>query len=371
LKIEQVDITVVEREIAGAAEAVKIKDQSQSLKNAFSSVLLLQIHCEGGVSGEIMTVCTAPALARELAKYLRSFLIGRDIRYREAIWQDMWAQSRLWLNHPWAISLADTAIWDAYAKSLGVPLHQLLGGYRDRVPAYASSLTLPSVGAFVEEALHYQGLGYQGYKMHVFGDPKKDIELCIKVREAVGHDWPLMVDAVSAYHYLDALKVGRVLGELDYTWFEEPIRDYQLHGYRQLCQQLEVPVMAGETHEGFLYSIPEYITSGATDIVRADVLIKGGISQVMKIAALAEAHGMLLEIHTFSNPLIDMANLACIAAIKNTTFFEQPVPRELVTFGVVEDFVIDSDGHVIVPQKPGIGLDIDRDYMKSHTVERL
>jgi L-alanine-DL-glutamate epimerase-like enolase superfamily enzyme len=371
LKIEQVDITVIERDIADDVEAIKIKGQSQSLKNAFGSVLVLQIHCAGGISGASMTIGNAPALARELARYFRSFLIGRDIRYREAIWQNMWSQARLWLSHPWAIGLVDTAIWDAYAKSLSVPLHQLLGGYRERVPVYASSLTLPSVEAFVEEALHYQELGYQGYKMHVFGDAKKDIELCTKVREAVGDDWPLMVDAVAAYHYLDALKVGRVLGELDYTWFEEPLRDYELHGYRQLCRQLDVPVMAGETHEGFLYSIPDYITSSATDIVRADVMIKGGISQVMKIAALAEAHGMLLEVHTFSNPLIDMANLASIAAIKNTTFFEQPVPREIVTFGMVEDFVIDSDGHVIVPQKPGIGLDIDWDYMRSHTVERL
>lgn len=369
MRVERVDVFAIEREVAGVASDVNIK--SQSLSRAYGSVLVLRIVCEDGVTGEIMTFGTAPALGREMAKYIRDFLVGRDIRYREALWQEMWANARLWFSHPWIVSLVDIALWDAYAKSLGAPLYQLLGGYRDKVPVYASSFTHESAEGFVEEALAYREAGYQAYKLHVSGDVAMDIETCTKVREAVGPAYPLMVDAVSGYDQLDALRVGRVLGELEYTWFEEPLRDYQLHGYRELCRQLDVPVMAGEMTEGYLYLQPEYITTGATDLVRGDVLVKGGISQLMKTAALADAFGLRLEVHTFANPLIDMANLHCSAAIKNTTYFEQLVPRELVTFGMAHDFVIDDEGFVHVPQEPGLGLPLDWDYITSRTVETL
>lgn len=367
IKVEKVEIKVIERIVPGTAGDVNIKNQS--LQKAYGSVVAMRVHCEGGVSGEIMTIGPAPGIAHELKKWIAPWLVGKDITQRERIWQDLWDYKRLWLTNPWIISLTDICLWDAFAKSVKLPLNQVLGAYGDRLPAYASSFTLPTIDHFVAQALEYKAKGYPAYKIHVFGTANKDIELCTRVREAVGPDYDLMVDAVSAYTYLDALKVGRALGELDFFWFEEPIRDYYLHNYRELCRQLTVPVMSGEMHEGMHFSQPEYIVSGATDIVRADVLIKGGIGPVMKTAALAEAFGLLLEIHTFANPMIDVANLHCGTAIKNTTYFEQLVPRDLVTFGVVEELTIDKNGFAIVPKKPGLGLEIDWAYINKHSVD--
>lgn len=368
LIVEAVEVVVIDRPVPGASADVNIKNQS--LQRAYGSITALRIHCSGGITGEIMTIGPAGAIAYELETYIRPYLIGKDVGMREAIWHELWDLKRLWLTNPWIISLTDIALWDAYAKSLNQPLYKVLGGFRDKLPTYASSFTHPTIDEFVEQVLHYKDEGYQAYKLHVFGDARQDIELCGRVREAVGSDYPLMVDAVSAYSYTDALKVGRELGRLDYDWFEEPLRDYYVANYRELCRQLDVPVMAGEMHEGMQYSTPDYVYTGATDIVRADVLIKGGISSVMKIAAVAEASGLMLEVHTFANPMIDMANLHCAAAIKNTTYFEQLVPRELVSFGVVEDFVIDSEGFAHIPDAPGIGLEIDWDYMEKHKVSR-
>lgn len=369
IRIEKVEVTVIQRPVPGTSDDVNIK--SQSLQGLYGSVVALRIFCEGGVTGEIMSIGPAPSIGYELENYMKPFLIGRDITHREAIWHELWDAKRLWMTNPWTISLVDIALWDAFAKTLGLPLSQVLGGYRDKLPVYASSFTLPRIEDFVQQALEYKAMGYQAYKIHVFGDVRRDIDLCTQVRAAVGDDYPLMVDAVSAYSYTDALKVGHALGELDFFWFEEPIRDYYIHNYRELCRQLRVPVMAGEMHEGMHYSQPEYIASGATDMARADVLVKGGIGPVMKTAALAESFGLNLEIHTFANPMIDVANLHCACAIKNTCYFEQLVPRELVTFGVVESLEIDREGFAILPQKPGLGLEIDWDYMRKYAVSRL
>jgi len=366
IKIEKVEVTVIDRPVPGAAADVNIK--SVSLQRLYGSVVVFRIFCEGGITGEIMSIGPGPSIAYELENYMKPYLLGRDITNREAIWQDLWDAKRLWMTNPWTISLVDIVLWDAFAKSLNMPLGHLLGGYREKLPAYASSFTLPRIEDFVDQVLEYREMGYQAYKIHVFGEAQRDIELCTAVREAVGPHYPLMVDAVSAYSYTDALRVGHALSELDYFWFEEPIRDYYIHNYRELCRQLRVPVMAGEMHEGMHYSQADYVASGATDMVRADVLVKGGIGPVMKTAALAETFGLNLEIHTFANPMIDVANLHCACAIKNTCYFEQLVPRELVTFGVVEQLEIDKEGFAILPTKPGLGLEIDWDYIRKYAV---
>jgi L-alanine-DL-glutamate epimerase-like enolase superfamily enzyme len=369
LLVEDVEIVVIEREVHGSEEDVNIK--SQSLQLLYGSVVVMRIHCTGGVTGEIMSIGPGMALGYELDRFIKPFLIGKDVSHREAIWHEMWDAKRLWMANPWIISLTDIALWDAYAKSFEVPLYQLLGGYRDKLPVYGSSFTLPTIEDFVAQALDYKGRGFPAYKLHVYGDADLDIDLCTAVREAVGPKYPLMVDAVSAYTFTDALRVGRVLGDLDYAWFEEPLRDYLVPNYRELCRQLEVPVMAGEMHEGMHYSQADYIASGATDIVRADVLVKGGIGPVMKTAGMAEAFGLNVEIHTFANPMIDIANLHCAAAIKNTTWFEQLIPRDLVTFGVKENFLIDDEGYVHVPQKPGLGLELDWEFVEKNAVMRF
>jgi L-alanine-DL-glutamate epimerase-like enolase superfamily enzyme len=340
----------------------------QSIGAYVTDFLAVKITTEEGISGEVVSAYGGLSLAHSIADRLRPLLIGKDPAYREAIWQDMWRRDRLLYTTQFAIGTVDVALWDLYAKSLNAPLFQLLGGVRDKVPAYASSMEHASTELFVEEALKYKDLGYQGYKLHVWGDARRDIDLCIAVRKAVGDRFPLMVDVAGNYNHAQALEVGLVLQDLKYHWYEEPLRDFDLHGYRTLADKLDIPIAGTEVVGGSIYSAPEYITTRAVDIVRADVSFKGGIGPVKKMAHLAEAFGMNLEVHTNANTIIDAANLHVIASISNTEYFEQLVPEPLFTLCGVEKIHIDREGFAHVPKGPGIGSKVDWELVERYKV---
>jgi L-alanine-DL-glutamate epimerase-like enolase superfamily enzyme len=340
----------------------------QSIGAYVSDFLAVQLTTDEGVTGEVVSAYGGLSLAHSIADRLRPMLIGKDPAYREAIWQDMWRKDRLLYTTQFAIGTVDVALWDLYAKSLNAPLYQLLGGVRDKVPVYASSMEHATTELFIEEALKYKDLGYQGYKLHVWGDAKRDVGLVTAVRKAVGDDWPLMIDVAGNYNQRQALEVGKVLEELKYHWYEEPLRDFDLHGYRMLADKLDVAICGVEVVGGSMYTTPEYITTRAVDIVRADVSFKGGIGPLKKIAGLCESFGMNLEVHTNANTIIDAANLHVIASISNTEYFEQLVPEGLFTLAGVEKLHIDKEGFVHVPKGPGIGARVDWDLVERYKV---
>jgi L-alanine-DL-glutamate epimerase-like enolase superfamily enzyme len=368
MKITDVKLTAFRRP-SSASSGAMIK--GQDIGSLTSEIVAVQIITDEGLIGESLSLGGGQGLAHYIAATIKPLLIGRDPEYLEAIWQDMWTLNRLWFTPLFAIGTADTALWDLYGKILDRPIYKILGAYRDKLPVYASSYTKKTVGEFVEEALKYKEMGWQGYKLHVLGQPKFDIECCAAVRKAVGPDFNLMIDAVSAYNQREALKVGRALEELDFYWYEEPLRDYDIHGYKMLADKLDIPVMGVEVIEGSLYTTPEFITQRAIDIVRSDISFKCGVNQVKKTAALAEAFGMNIEIHTNPNPVLDVANLQIALSLKNTDFFEQLVPEHVVQFGVKECVHIDREGFAHAPAGPGHGIEIDWDWVNRHKIAVL
>lgn len=364
MKITDVRLVPFRRPLPGKAKDVMIK--GQSIAPHLSEFVAIQIRTDEGLTGESLSLGGGQGMAHYLSNTIKPLLIGRDPADREAIWQDMWELNRLWFTPLFAIGIMDVALWDLYGKSVGQPIHKLLGGYRTKLPVYASSMTKPSVEAFVEEALKYKEMGYHGYKLHVVGRPNEDIAACRAVRRAVGDDWALMIDVVSAYNQTDALRVGRALEELDFEWYEEPLRDYDIHGYKMLAQALDIPILAVEVNEGSIYTMTEYITERAIDIVRGDVAFKGGVGQLKKAAALAEAFGMNLEIHSNANPVLEAANLSVACSIRNTTYYEQLVPEGLFNQGTEAPIRIDREGYAHVPEGPGLGMKIDWDFIEAH-----
>lgn len=350
--------------------AKKLVVKGQSIAPYMSDFLLVQVVTDEGVTGEVVSGYGGLSLGYSIAERLRPFLIGRDPAHREAIWQDLWELDRLLYTTQFAIGTVDVALWDVYAKSLDVPLYQLLGAYRDRVPVYASGQTFATPEEFAEDALQYKDRGFTAYKLHVKGEPRFDVEVCTAVREAAGDDFVLMSDVAGGYTQTEALRVGRALEELDYHWYEEPLRDTDLHGYRMLNDKLDIPIAGVEVIGGGMYTTPEYITSRALDIVRSDVSFKGGIGQVRKTAALAEAFGLNIEIHTNANAVMDAANLQVIASIKNTEYFELLVPEEYTHRGAVEPIRIE-DGMAILPDRPGIGVEVDWELVDRYRVQDL
>lgn len=369
MKISDVRITSFRIPLPGGMEEIMIK--GQSIAPYVTDFVALRIVSDDGLVGEAISPYGGLSLAHSIADRIKPFLIGRDPGHREGIWQELWRLDRLLYTTQFAIGTVDVALWDLYCKSLGEPLYRVLGGVKDRVPAYASGMTLADPQAFADEAVSYQERGYQGYKLHVWADPDRDIEACRAVRKAVGDDYPLMIDVVAGYNQNDALRVGYVLDELNFRWYEEPLRDYDLHGYRMLSEKLRVPVCGGETNEGGLYSRAELVSSRAVDIVRGDPSFTYGIGHTRKIAALAEAFGIDFEVHTNPNPMMDAAGLHVALSVKNTSYFEQLVPESLYDFGVEAPVHIDDEGFAHAPEGPGLGLRIDWDFVEHHKIAEL
>ncbi len=306
-----------------------------------------------------------------LADIVAPVILGRSIHDRERIWHDFWNIDRHGAFFPVFLpGPIDVALWDAAAKTAGLPLHQYIGSYRRKLPVYASSLWLPAVEDYVKEALHYKARGFKAYKAHPCGPSGIDMEIHSAIREAVGPEMVLMSDPVSEYTLPEAVKVARHMESLNYVWLEEPFRDYELDKYRQLREAVDIAIVGTETTRGGPWGVGQAILSGAVDTVRADVSWKGGITGTLKVCHLAEAHGMNCEIHTSTMGPMDIANLHVACAVRNSEYFELFVPED--TFQIpmkqsLRDFMT-ADGDIAVPEGPGLGIDIDWDLVDTNCV---
>ena len=312
------------------------------------------------------------ATAHLIASIIRPLLIGEDPLNREYLWQKIRQMDRWWGFLPiYAHGPIDVALWDLAAKSANLPLYRFLGAYRASLPAYASSLILGSPEAFSEQAIEYREKGFRAYKLHPWGDVDRDVAACAAVRKAVGDTMVLMSDPVAGYNPQQALRVGRALEDLKYHWLEEPLSDYDVYGYQELCRQLEIPIAGTESTPGGLFGTPQYIINRAVDIVRSDVSWKGGVTGLMKTAALCEAFGLNCEVHTTTNALLDMANLHVSCAIRNCEYFEILIPQDPFTFGVLNPIRIDDQGRVSPPAGPGLGVELDWDALKKYQIAEI
>jgi L-alanine-DL-glutamate epimerase-like enolase superfamily enzyme len=182
----------------------------------------------------------------------------------------------------------------------------------------------------------------------------------------------LMLDPSWSYNYPEALRVGQAIQDLGYLWYEDPLPAHDIHGYARLARHLSIPLLATEVTPGGLEALPPWITSGATDFLRGDVVIKGGVTGLMKIAHLAEAFGMNCEVHDAYNAFNNVASLHVIMAIGNCDWFEVlPFNRsgdhslEHLSYGLTEPFQVDRQGYVHAPDGVGIGATIDWELIKS------
>jgi L-alanine-DL-glutamate epimerase-like enolase superfamily enzyme len=307
--------------------------------------------------------------SKPLIESLKPVLVGANPLDRERLYHRMFGRGRH--NFIRAVGACDVALWDLAGKIAGMPIHQLIGSYRTSMPAYASSQSLPSVEAYCEQALHYKSLGWQAYKIHPPHPWQEDIKVCEAVRKAVGDDYRLMLDCTWSYDVPSAVRVGRALQELDFYWLEDPLTEWNIHGYQQLKKQLHIPLLATELPFAGLETYAPWIMGQATDFLRGDVAFKGGLTTCLKTAHLAEAFGMNYEIHHASNSLANVANLHLSMAIRNCEYFEVLLPDEANKFGLVQDITVDSQGLVHAPMGPGLGVEIDFERIRRNTLAVL
>jgi L-alanine-DL-glutamate epimerase-like enolase superfamily enzyme len=306
---------------------------------------------------------------QSLIHALKPIVLGQDPLDRERLWQAMWQRNRVTTLR--AIGAVDAALWDLGGKTAGLPVHQLLGAYRQSAPAYASSAVYPTPEAYAEEAAAFKAAGWTAYKIHPPTDPALDIRVCQAVRAAVGDGFTLMLDSTWAYQYPEALRVGRAIQELDYHWYEDPLADDDLLSYVKLKQHLHIPILATEYTPGGFTALAPWITQQATDFLRGDAAVKGGLTPLIKTAHLAEAFHMNVELHHGGNSLNNVVNLHLLMAIRNSAFFEVLLPAAAQKYGLVEDIEVDRQGLVHAPAGPGLGARIDFDLIARRKVAVL
>ena len=314
----------------------------------------------------------------------KGMLIGQDPFDREKFWHWMWVSK----TPEDILSVIDMALWDLQARAFGVPVYKLLGGCRDKVKAYAS--TFPNMGTpeeYAEHALACKQRGYKAYKIHpyYFADPvtfdpapgrpshiEMDIVACRAVREAVGDDMVLMFDPWGTYcTYEEAYKVGRALEALNFYWYEHPMPEYRVHSYEKLARELDIPILSPEIAAGSLYTRADWILRDASDMSRIDVL-RGGITGVKKMVSVCEAYGVRCEIH-----MAGFGNLQILGATSEDTceYYERGLEAPGMDYDSPPPYLhalcdpMDDDGYVHVPQEPGMGYDINWDYIEDHRIE--
>ncbi len=315
---------------------------------------------------------------------LKHLLKGQDPFDREKFWHWMWV-ANLPEN---LISVVDMALWDLQARYFGVPLYKLLGGCRDKVKAYAS--TYPNMGTpeeYAQHALDCKAQGYTHYKIHpyYFWDPvtkqpdpgrpshiEHDIQVCYAVREAVGDDMVLSFDPWGTYRtYEEAYRVGRELERLNFYWYEHPMPEYRVASYEKLCQELDIPILSPEIAAGSVYTRADWIRRGASDMTRMDVL-RGGVTGLKKMAAVAEAFGVKCEVH-----MSGFANLQILGSTSEDVceYYERGLLAPGIDYETPPPYLhalgdrMDADGYVQLPQDPGMGYQINWDYIEENRLE--
>ena len=309
--------------------------------------------------------------AHTAAASLRPFFTGRHALDREAAWTDWRRADRWWHHLPiFAYGPVDCCLWLLAAEDAGQPLWRYMGGGRESLPVYASSLVLDGPDAYAAEARAVQAAGLGGYKIHPPGRTlAEDIAIHEAVREAVGPDFPLMSDPVQPYSYDEALRLGRALERLGYLWLEEPLPDEAFPALRRLTETLDIAVIGTEVLAKPPYSLAEVCATRVVDGLRADVSWSGGLTAARKTASLAEAFHMPFEVHTAIFAPLEMVNLHLCAATQSR-WFEVLWPRDPFAFGLTEPLPI-AAGRATLPDGPGLGRTLDWDMIDAATLAEV
>lgn len=301
-------------------------------------------------------------------------LIGADPTDTLPLWEHMYARTRDYGQKGFALhalSAVDIALWDLKGKALGVSVSRLLGGrFRARVQAYATGLYFRQREDFtadlVEEARSHAAAGFRAIKLKVGYTPEADIRHARAVREAIGSDVQLMVDANHAYDAAAAIRLGREFEQLDVRWFEEPVIPEDLDGYAAVSQALDMPVAGGEA-EWTRYGFRRLFDARGVDIVQPDLTAAGGFTECQRIAALASVYGVRYLPHVWGSAVGLAAGLQFTAALPPATaslfplepLFEFDRTPNRFRDELATEPVEAEDGWIAIPDRPGLGVEVD------------
>ncbi len=325
------------------------------------------------------------ALVTLIHAELAPMLIGRDPRDITALWETIYNGTRAHYVSAHgrtfpivgrrgitvsALSGIDIALWDLLGKALGQPVWRLLGGrLRERIPAYASGGWAP-VGGVGKQLRQYVERGHRAVKMRVGLQDRSVDDSAARVREAresLGPEVGLMVDAHGTWSVREAQRFARKVADCDLAWLEEPVSPDNIAGQAEVRAATDIPIAAGET-EQTRFAFRDLLEARAVDVLQPDVAIAGGITETLRICALAATHGLTVAPHLWGGAILFASGLHLAVATPCVTTLEfsrgeNPLLNELVQ----EPFDL-VDGYVLAPDRPGLGLTLNRDVVRAITV---
>jgi len=354
---------------------------------------LVEIETDEGITG--WGECFGPgniALANKyiVEKVIQPLIIGEDPINKEYIWHKVYnllrdsGQKGMPIQ---ALSGIDIALWDILAKKAKLPLYQLLGGKtNNKIPVYGYGMMLQKKPVeelcelFKKEANQIKEKNFKAMKMKVGLGPKEDLKLVSAVREAIGNNFKLMVDANHAYNRNDALYVGKGLDEMEIYWFEEPVAPEDYDGYKELKEKLKTNIAGGEA-EFTKYGWNQLIKNNCIDIAQPEVCGLGGITEYLKVSALAQSNFIPIVNHVWGSALSVAVNLHLLTSLpdmpgglfptKSMLEFDTTEKNIFITDLAEEKFSIldqvkDKDGFASPLENIGIGINPKKEFIKEY-----
>lgn len=333
-----------------------------------SGLALVKIETDEGVTG--IGLGGGGLIGQATIETLKSQLIGEDPIDVERLWHKMWVPKLIGRRGltTRAISAIDIGLWDLRAKVAGLPLYKLLGGYRDRVPTYIAGGYYEEGKGLKELAQEMEdnvAMGARAIKMKVGALPLRDDAERVKtVRKAVGPDVKVMVDANCAYRYYEAIQFAKRIEDYDVFWFEEPIAADDYVGHRKIAAATTIPIATGE-NEYTRYGFRDLIAQEAVAVLNADAKVLGGVTEFMKVVALAQAHDLDIAPHGSQDIHVHL-----VAAIANGLILEFYRDTVDPMWGKMYKYTLrlNDDGTVSPPDVPGVGVDPNYEELEPYRI---
>lgn len=342
---------------------------------------LVEIECDNGLVG--WGECLGPAdINAAVVASMTPLLIGRNPLDIEPLWLELYNQFRdQGQRGPMHTGLSgiDIALWDIAGKHFDAPIYQLMGGaWRTEIPAYATGGFRPEGGdhasAAAAEMAENVAEGFDSVKIKIGYGIASDLKTIAAVREAIGPDVELMIDANHGYDAIDAIEVGRKAAKFDIAWFEEPVVPEALRAYQQVCANQPIPVAGGETWHG-RWGVDEALQQKTVHILQPDICGIGGLSEARKIITLADIHHVRIVPHVWGTAVALAAGLhfhAILPPTPPTHSSRSPRLEFDRTYNpfrqeIVEQPIEHNKGVVSVPNGPGLGISINRDALQAYS----
>jgi D-galactarolactone cycloisomerase len=342
---------------------------SRSGVRNYRSTTLVKIDTDEGVSGFGSCSGNGELIEFIVARVLKPLVIGMDPTSIDEIWDKAYVRG----GHKEfgtrgvgvvAMSGVDIALWDILGKVRGLPLYKLLGRKcRNKVPVYATALYPEEPSKVAKRARDFANQGFQGVKIKVGFDLRQDVRIVRAVRQELGKDFTVMTDANQGYGVDVALEAAEAFAESGIFWLEEPLFVEDIEGHARLREQGKTPIAVGEnlhTH----YAFENFVARGAVDFLQPDVARVGGVSEIRKIAVIAESYKTPISFHTWGDGVALAASIHLSAAMKECMMMELDYTYNPLRTELLREPLEFKEGYLRPPEGPGLGVEVESEALQ-------